>query len=37
MVNRAIAMARNKQDETRDRNMKFEVKRAYPQEKTMKL
>jgi hypothetical protein len=37
MVNRAITTARNKQDETRDRKRKFEAKRAYPQEKTMKL
>jgi hypothetical protein len=37
MVNRAITTAKNKQDETRDRKQKFEVKRAYPQEKTMKL
>jgi hypothetical protein len=37
MVNRTITTARNKQDETRDRKRKFEAKRAYPQEKTMKL
>jgi hypothetical protein len=37
MVNRAITIARNKQDETWDRKRKFEAKRAYPQEKTMKL
>jgi hypothetical protein len=37
MVNRAITTARNKQDETRDRKRKFEAKRTYPQEKTMKL
>jgi hypothetical protein len=37
MVNRAITTAKNKQDETRDRKQKFEAKRAYPQEKTMKL
>jgi hypothetical protein len=37
MVNMAITTARNKQDETRDRKRKFEAKRAYPQEKTMKL
>jgi hypothetical protein len=37
MVNRAITTLRKKQDETRDRKRKFEAKRAYPQEKTMKL
>jgi hypothetical protein len=37
MVNMAITTARNKQDETRDRKRKFEAKRAYPQEKTIKL
>jgi hypothetical protein len=37
MVNRTITTARNKQDETRERKRKFEVKRAYPQEKTIKL
>jgi hypothetical protein len=37
MVNRAITTAKNKQDETQDRKKKFESKRAYSQEKTMKL
>jgi hypothetical protein len=37
MINRAITTTRNKHDETRDRKRKFETKRAYPQEKTMKL
>jgi hypothetical protein len=37
MVNRAITTAKNKQDETRDIKRNFEAKRAYPQEKTMKL
>jgi hypothetical protein len=37
MVNRAITTTRKKQDETRDRKRKFEAKRAYHQEKTMKL
>jgi hypothetical protein len=37
MVNRAITTARNKLNETRDKKRKFEAKRAYPQEKTMKL
>jgi hypothetical protein len=37
VVNRAITTAGNKQDETRDRKRKFEAKREYPQEKTMKL
>jgi hypothetical protein len=34
MVNRTITTAKNKQDETQE---KFEAKRAYPSEKTMKL
>jgi hypothetical protein len=37
MVNRTITMVRNKQDETWDRKRKSEDKRAYLQEKTMKL
>jgi hypothetical protein len=37
MVNRVITTTKNKQDDTRDRKRKFEAKRAYPQEKTMKL
>jgi hypothetical protein len=37
MINRAITTAKNKQDETQDRKRKFEAKRAYPHEKTMKL
>jgi hypothetical protein len=37
MVNRAIITVRNKHDETWERKRKFEAKRAYPQEKTMKL
>jgi hypothetical protein len=37
MVNRAITTARNKQDEMWNRKRKFETKRAYPQEKIMKL
>jgi hypothetical protein len=37
MINRAITTAKNKQDETRDRKRKFEAKRAYSHEKTMKL
>jgi hypothetical protein len=37
MVIRAITTVRNKHDETWERKRKFEAKRAYPQEKTMKL
>jgi hypothetical protein len=37
IVNMAITIARNKQDETWNRKRKFEAKRAYLQEKTMKL
>jgi hypothetical protein len=37
MMNKAITTARNKQDEMQDRKRKFEAKRAYPEEKTMKL
>lgn len=37
MVNKAITTARYKQDEIRDRKRKFEAKKAYPPEKTMKL
>jgi hypothetical protein len=37
MVNRAITTVKNKQDKMRDRKRKFKTKKAYPQEKTMKL
>jgi hypothetical protein len=37
MVNRVITTTRNKENETQDRKRKFEAKRTYHQEKTMKL
>jgi hypothetical protein len=37
MVNRTITTAKNKQDEMRDKKRKFEAKKTYSQEKTMKL
>jgi hypothetical protein len=37
MVNKAITTAKNKQDEMRDRKRKFEAKKAYSQEKTLKV
>jgi hypothetical protein len=36
-VNRAIITAKNKQDEIRDMKRKFEAKKTYLQEKTLKL
>jgi hypothetical protein len=37
MVNKAITTAKNKHDETRDTKRKFEAKKMYSQEKTLKL
>jgi hypothetical protein len=37
MVNNAITTAKNKQDEMRYRKRKFEAKKMYSQEKTLKL
>jgi hypothetical protein len=37
MVNRTITTMKNKQDEMRDKKRKFEAKKTYSQEKTMKL
>jgi hypothetical protein len=37
MVNKAITTAKNKQDEMRDRKRKFEAKKMYSHEKTLKL
>jgi hypothetical protein len=37
MVNKAITTTKNKQDEIRDRKRKFEAKKTYSQEKTLKL
>jgi hypothetical protein len=37
MVNRTITTVKNKQDEMRDKKRKFEAKKTYSQEKTMKL
>jgi hypothetical protein len=37
MVNKAITIAKNKQDEMRDRKRKFEAKKTYSLEKTLKL
>jgi hypothetical protein len=37
MVNKAITTAKNKQDEIKDKKRKFEVKKMYSQEKTLKL
>jgi hypothetical protein len=37
MVNKAITTVKNKQDEMRDRKRKFEAKKMYSQEKTLKL
>jgi hypothetical protein len=37
MVNKAITTAKNKQDEIRGRKRKFEAKKMYLQEKTLKL
>jgi hypothetical protein len=37
MVNRTITTAKNKQDEMRDKKRKFEAKKTYSHEKTMKL
>jgi hypothetical protein len=37
MVNKAITTAKNKQDEMRDKKRKFEAKKAYSQEKTLKM
>jgi hypothetical protein len=37
MVNRSITTMKNKQDEMRDKKRKFEAKKTYSQEKTMKL
>jgi hypothetical protein len=37
MVNKAITTANNKQDEMRDKKRKFERKKMYSQEKTLKL
>jgi hypothetical protein len=36
-VNRTITTVKNKQDEMRDKKRKFEAKKTYSQEKTMKL
>jgi hypothetical protein len=37
MVNRTITTAKNKQDEMREKKRKFEAKKTYSQEKTMKV
>jgi hypothetical protein len=37
VVNKAITTAKNKQDEIKDKKRKFEVKKMYSQEKTLKL
>jgi hypothetical protein len=37
MVNKAITTAKNKQDEMRDMKRKFEAKKTYSREKTLKL
>jgi hypothetical protein len=37
VVNKAITTAKNKQDEMRDRKRKFEAKKMYSHEKTLKL
>jgi hypothetical protein len=37
MVNKAITTTKNKQDEMRDMKRKFEAKKTYSQEKTLKL
>jgi hypothetical protein len=37
MVNKAITTAKNKQDEIKDKKRKFEAKKMYSQEKTLKL
>jgi hypothetical protein len=37
MVNKAITIAKNKQDEMRDEKRKFEARKTYSQEKTLKL
>jgi hypothetical protein len=37
MVNKAITTAKNKQDEIKDMKRKFEAKKMYSQEKTLKL
>jgi Zn-dependent M32 family carboxypeptidase len=37
IINKAITTAKNKQDEMRDKKRKFEAKKMYSQEKTLKL
>jgi hypothetical protein len=37
MVNKAITTAKNKQDEMKDKKIKFKAKNTYSQEKTLKL
>jgi hypothetical protein len=37
MVNKVITTAKNKQDEMKDKKIKFKAKNTYSQEKTLKL